>query len=297
MSSTISRRTAMSLFAGTAVGSLAATASTIPAQIANLAAAGDAPLKGNLKQSVCRWCYSKMTTDDLCQAAAKIGLKGIDLLDENELAIPAKYGLICAMPNGPSGITDAWTDPKNHAKLIEKSERLIPVIAEAKLPNMILLSGNRHGMDDKTGLKNCIDGIKHITPLAEKHNVTLCMELLNSKHDHKDYMCDHTEWGVALVDGVGSQRLKLLYDIYHMQIMEGDVIATITKYKDYIGHYHTGGVPGRHEIDESQELNYRRICEAILANGFQGFLAQEFVPSKGKDPVESLTKCAKICDV
>jgi hydroxypyruvate isomerase len=134
-------------------------------------------------------------------------------------------------------------------------------------------------------------------PLAEKLGVTVCMELLNSKHDHKDYQCDHTPWGVALADEIGSPRFKLLYDIYHMQIMEGDVIATITQYKGYIGHYHTGGVPGRHEIDETQELNYRRICEAILANGFTGYLAQEFVPSKDKDPVASLTQCARICDV
>jgi hydroxypyruvate isomerase len=288
----------MSVIAGSAAGSLAATTQlATPAYVPYAAAAEEAPLKGNLKQSACKWCYSKMSLDELCQAAVKIGLKGIDLLGENDWATVKKYGLVCAMANGPSGINDGWNLPKDHDKLVAESERLLPLVAEAGLPNMIVFSGNRRGMDDKEGIKNCAKGLKKIMPLAEKLNVTVCMELLNSKHDHKDYQCDHTPWGAALVDEIGSPRFKLLYDIYHMQIMEGDVIATITQYKDYIAHFHTGGVPGRHEIDETQELNYRRICEAILANGFTGYLAQEFVPGKDKDPVASLTQCAKICDV
>jgi hydroxypyruvate isomerase len=288
MPPTFTRRTAMSVIAGAAAGSLVAGAQNTPAPESG-------KLTGKLQQAACRGCYSKMSLDELCEVAVNLGLKGIDLLGENEWATVKKHGLICTMANGPSGIVNGWNLPKDHDNLIKESERLLPLVAEAGLPNMILLSGNRRGMDDKEGLKNCAKGIKRIAPLAEKLNVTLCMELLNSKRDHKDYQCDHTPWGAALVDEVGSPRFKLLYDVYHMQIMEGDVIATITRYKDYIAHFHTGGVPGRHEIDETQELNYRRICEAIVANGFTGYLAHEFTPVN--DPVTSLTKCAKLCDV
>ncbi len=294
MDSTINRRTAISLIAGATAGTLVAGAQAAApaAQVPD-----SAKLTGKLQQGACRGCYSKLSLDELCEVAVKLGLKGLDLLGENDWATVKKHGLICTMATGPSGIADGWVEPKNHDKLVKESERLLPLVAQAGLPNMILLSGNRRGMSDKEGLKNAAKGIKHITPLAEKLNVTLCMELLNSKRDHKDYMCDHTAWGAALCDEVGSQRLKLLYDIYHMQIMEGDVIATITKYKDYIGHYHTGGVPGRKEIDETQELNYHRICQAIVDNGFTGYLSHEFTAKPGNDPVASLIKCAKICDV
>ncbi len=286
----ITRRTAMSVFAGTVVaGSLAANAQD------TAAAPAEGPLKANLKQSVCKWCYSKMSLDELCVAAAAIGLKGIDLLKEDEWATVKNHGLVCAMANGPSGIKDGWNLPKDHDKLIAESERLLPLVAAAGLPNMIVFSGNRRGIDDKEGIKNCAKGLKKIMPTAEKLGVTVCMELLNSKRDHKDYQCDHTAWGVELCKEIGSDRFKLLYDIYHMQIMEGDVVGTIEENHQYIGHYHTGGVPGRHEIDETQELNYRRICEAIVATGFTGYLAQEFIPAK--DPIPSLTQAARICDV
>lgn len=283
----ITRRAALSTGTATAAGLLLAQAA--PAQPAA------EPLKGRLKQSVCRWCYSKISLDDLCKEAARIGLKSVELLSKDEWPVVKQYGLICAMCNGPGGIGDGWNDPKRHDELVQKSEELLPVIAELGFPNMIVFSGNRRGMNDKEGIKNCAIGLKRITPLAEKLGVTICMELLNSKRDHKDYMCDRTPWGVALCDEIGSQRFKLLYDIYHMQIMEGDVIATIRECKDYIAHYHTGGVPGRHEIDETQELQYKTICQAIVDTGFQGYLAQEFIPLR--DPIPSLEQGARICDV
>jgi len=255
----------------------------------------DAPLKGRLKQSVCKWCYKDLSLDELCKAAADIGLKSVELLGPEEWPVVKKYGLVCAMCSGPGSISDGWNDPKLHDGFVAKAEELLPIIAGHGFPNMIVFSGNRRGMSDEDGLNNCATGLKRITPLAEKLGVTICMELLNSKRDHKDYMCDHTPWGVELVKRVGSDRFRLLYDIYHMQIMEGDVIATIRENKDYIAHYHTGGVPGRHEIDETQELQYATICQAIIDTGFQGYLAQEFIPER--DPIASLAQAARICDV
>lgn len=286
----MTRRTAMSTLAAGAAGTLAAAN-------ANAQAAGaPAPLKGRLKQSVCKWCYGKIPLDDFCQQIKPLGLLSVDLLGEADWPTVIKHGLTCAMANGPSGIGNGWNLPADHDKLVKESERLLPLVAEAGLPNMIVFSGNRRGMDDQEGLKNCAKGLKRIMPLAEKLRVTVCMELLNSKRDHKDYMCDHTPWGVNLCKEIGSERFKLLYDIYHMQIMEGDVIATIQESHQYMGHYHTGGVPGRAEIDDTQELNYRRICEAIVETGFTGYLAQEFIP-KREDPIASLAQGVQICDV
>jgi len=253
------------------------------------------PLKARLKQSVCKWCYKDISLEDLCKASVEIGLKSIDLLSVDELPVVKQHGLVCAMVNGPGPIRDGWNEVSRHDELVKKSEEILPVVAEYGYPNMIVFSGDRRGMSDADGIKNCAKGLKRITPLAEKLGVTICMELLNSKRDHKDYMCDHTAWGVALANEVGSDRFKLLYDIYHMQIMEGDVIATIREFKDYIGHYHTGGVPGRHEIDETQELQYKTICQAIVDTGFEGYLAQEFIPER--DPLTSLAQAARICDV
>ncbi len=261
-----------------------------------MAQAAPAAGGGRLKQSVSRWCYGKMSLDELCKQAKAIGLKGMDLLDEPDWEIVISNGLEVALPNGPSGIKDAWTDPANHADLYKKSLELFPKLAALGIKNMILLSGNRRGLSDEQGLNHCAAGIKQILPAAEKANITLVMELLNSKRDHKDYMCDHTAWGAALGDKLGSKNFKLLYDIYHMQIMEGDIIETIRKYKDYIGHYHTGGVPGRHEINATQEINYRAVCEAIVETGFTGYLAHEFIP-KGSDPIASLREGYEICNV
>ncbi|HOZ46222.1 MAG TPA: TIM barrel protein [Candidatus Hydrogenedentes bacterium] len=281
----ITRRTAVGMVAGAAGAALMSS---------GRAAAEETLLKGHLKQSVCKWCY-QMSLDDLCMHAAAIGLKGIDLLNPDEWPVAKAHGLICAMANGPSGIARGWNRPQDHDTLVAKSEELLPKVAEAGLPNMIVLSGNRDGLPDDEGVRNCAKGLKRIMPLAEKLGVTVCMELLNSKRDHKDYQCDHTAWGVELVKQIGSDRFKLLYDIYHMQLMEGDIIATIQENIQYIGHFHTGGAPGRNEIDDSQELNYRRIAQAIVDTGFTGYLAQEFIPKR--DPVESLRQAAQICDV
>jgi hydroxypyruvate isomerase len=256
-----------------------------------------AQLKGRVKHSVCRWCYGKIPLEELAQAAREMDIASIDLLGQDEWPVAKQYGLTCAMANGPGGIEIGWNDPANHEKLIAESKRLLPLIAEAGLPNMIVFSGNRRGMSDGDGITNCARGLEQILPLADELGVTVVMELLNSKVDHKDYMCDHTAWGADLCKTLGSERFKLLYDIYHMQIMEGDVIRTIQDNLQYIAHFHTGGVPGRHEIDETQELYYPRIMEAICDAGYTGYVAQEFVPSKDKDPLESLRQGVMICDV
>jgi hydroxypyruvate isomerase len=250
---------------------------------------------GRLKQSVCRWCYDKIPLDTLCQAAKEIGLQSVELLDEGEWAVAKRHGLTCAVANGPSDIALGFNRPSEHDRLVRESERLLPLVAAAGLPNMIVFSGNRGGMADAEGLENCVKGLQRITPTAERLGVTVVMELLNSKVDHKDYMCDRTPWGAELVRRVGSSRFKLLYDIYHMQIMEGDVIRTIRDNWDAIGHFHTGGVPGRNEIDETQELAYPTIMRAIADKGYTGFIGQEFIPKR--DPLTSLAQGVKICDV
>ncbi|MBL8961229.1 MAG: TIM barrel protein [Gemmatimonadetes bacterium] len=250
---------------------------------------------GRLKQSVCRWCYDKIPLDTLCKAAKEIGLQSVELLDEGEWAVAKRHGLTCAVANGPSDIALGFNRPSEHDRLVRESERLLPLVAAAGLPNMIVFSGNRAGMSDGEGLQNCVQGLQRITPIAERLGVTLIMELLNSKVDHKDYMCDRTPWGAELVRRVGSPRFKLLYDIYHMQIMEGDVIRTIRDNWDAIGHFHTGGVPGRNEIDETQELAYPTIMRAIADKGYTGFIGQEFIPRR--EPLTSLAQGVKICDV
>ncbi len=250
---------------------------------------------GKLKHSVSRWCFGRIPLDDLCRSAKEIGYKAIDLLDEKDYATPAKHGLSCAMANGFGTIPVGFNRPNQHDKLVADAERMIPIVAAAGIPNIVCFSGNRAGMSDGEGLTNCITGLKRLAPAAEKHGVTLCLELLNSKVDHKDYQADHTAWGAEVVKGVGSSRVKLLYDIYHMQIMEGDVILTIRDNFAHIGHFHTGGVPGRAEIDDTQELNYRRIMTSIADLGFTGFVAQEFVPRR--DPLTSLRQAFEICDV
>jgi hydroxypyruvate isomerase len=255
------------------------------------------PSKGNIKQSVCRWCYNKMPLDKLAAKAAKIGYKSIELLSADEYKVVKPYGLTCAMltPNIKNIIGDGLNRQENHARIQKALQQAIAFAAAEGLPNVICMSGNRKGMPDDEGLKNCALGLKGVVGLAEEKKVTLCMEGLNSKVDHKDYMYDRTKWGVELAKMVGSPRFRLLYDIYHMQIMEGDVIRTIQDYKEYIAHYHTGGVPGRHEIDETQELNYPAVMRAILETGYQGFVAQEFIPAR--DPLESLAQGFRICDV
>src|SRR5687768_8061977 len=254
-------------------------------------------LKGNINHSVCKWCYPKIALEDLCKAATTMGLTSIELLGPEEWPALKKYGLTCAMPWGAGkGIEEGWNNPALHDELLASFENVIPKAANAGYEKIITFSGNRKGLSDEQGLENCAKGLKRLMKTAEKNKVTVSMELLNSKVNHKDYQCDHTKWGVELVKAVGSDRFKLLYDIYHMQIMEGDVIATIKEYHPYISHYHTGGVPGRNEIDETQELNYPAIMKAIVETGYKGFVGQEFIP-KHKEPLVSLRKSVQICDV
>ncbi len=251
-------------------------------------------IQGNLKQSVCRWCYGGIPLDKLAAAAAKIGFKSVELLSPEEYKVIKPYGLTCAMIRCKS-IADGLNRKENHAWIEKELRAHIEFAAAEGLPNVICMAGNRRGMPDEIGLENCATGLKRVLGLAEKKKVTVCMEGLNSKVDHKDYMYDKTPWGMKLAQKLGSPRFKLLYDIYHMQIMEGDVIRTIQQYHEYIAHYHTGGVPGRHEIDQGQELSYPAIVKAILNTGFQGYLAQEFIPVR--EPLVSLAEGFRICDV
>lgn len=253
-------------------------------------------LKGNVNHAVCRWCYEDIDLETLCIESKKMGIKGIDLVGPKDWPILKKHGLDSSMCNGAEiNLVDGWNDPKFHQTLIKNYSEMIPLVAKAGYKNLICFSGSRRGIDDETGWNNCVAGLKQVIGLAEKHNVVLVMELLNSKVNHKDYQCDKTSWGVELCKRLGSENFKLLYDIYHMQIDEGDVIRTIQNDHKYLAHYHTGGVPGRNEIDETQELYYPAIVKAILATGFKGYLAQEFIPLQ-KDKLASLKKAISICD-
>jgi hydroxypyruvate isomerase len=257
-------------------------------------------LKGNINHSVCWWTYNFMPLDELCQTVKSIGFSAIDLVGPKDWPTLKKYGIFSSMCNGAEiSLTEGWNDPQYHPQLIKNYTEHINLVADAGYKNLICFSGNRKGMDDATGLKNCVQGLKQIMPLAEKRGVMIQMELLNSKVNHKDYMCDKSAWGVELCKQLGSPNFKLLYDIYHMQIDEGDVIRTISDNHQYFGHYHTGGVPGRHEIDESQDQDYPAIMRAILATGLNDYVAQEFIPT-GKDnaaKVASLKNAIRICDV
>ncbi|MEO6188287.1 MAG: sugar phosphate isomerase/epimerase family protein [Ginsengibacter sp.] len=255
-------------------------------------------LKGNINHSVCRWTYNFLTVEELCKVVKDIGFSAIDLVGPADWPTLQKYGIFSSMcyTGGANSLTKGWNDPAYHEVLIKDFTEVIPLAAKAGYKNVICFSGSRNGMDDETGLKNCTEGLQKIIPLAEKNGIIVQMELLNSKVDHTDYMCDKTSWGVELCKSIGSENFKLLYDIYHMQIDEGDVIRTINDNHQYIGHYHTGGVPGRHEIDETQELFYPAIMRAILKTGFKDYVAQEFIPA-AEDKVASLKKAVLVCDV
>jgi len=261
-----------------AAGTAAAGAVAATRRLDDTVSAAPPPSTGRLRHSVCRWCYGGMSLEDLCVMAKAQGVAGIDLLSEHEWEVPTRFGMTCTTANGPSSIAQGFNRPENHDRLVAESERLLPLVAEAGIPNMIVFSGNRFGMDDAEGRRNCATGLRRITPLAEDLGVMVVMELLNSRVDHRDYMCDRTEWGAALVDEVGSDNFRLLYDIYHMQIMEGDVIRTIRTHGDKIAHYHTAGNPGRRNLDATQELYYPAIANAIADSGFDGWLAHEFTP-------------------
>jgi len=265
------------------------------APFAGLLKDAQAQSEGRLKQSAARWCYRNISLDDLCKNAARIGLKGIDLLNHEDWPTVQKYGLVPAMTPSTISIPNGWNRKENHEKLERETRENIERAAEAKAPNVIVMSGNRRGMSDEEAKDNCVAGLSRLKILAEDKGVTMCLELLNSKVDHKDYQCDHTAWGVDVVKRVNSPRLKLLFDIYHMQIMEGDIIRTIRDNIQYIGHFHTGGVPGRHELDDTQELNWRTVAKAIADLNFQGYVAHEFVPTR--DPMQSLEQAVKLCTV
>jgi hydroxypyruvate isomerase len=258
---------------------------------------GAMPLKGNINHSVCRWCFNKLSLEELSREAKAIGIKAIDLLRPSEWKTVFANGLECSMANPEkSDLRNGFNDPSLHGQLRTTYSELITMAADNGIKNVICFSGNRRGISDDQGLENCAKGLEPVVKLAEKHNVILAMELLNSKVNHADYQCDRTEWGVSLCQKIGSENLKLLYDIYHMQIMEGDIIATIREYHQYISHYHTAGVPGRNELDETQELFYPAIMNAIKDTGFKGYVAQEFVPKK-ENPLLSLKDAVLVCDV
>jgi hydroxypyruvate isomerase len=279
-------------------GGMAGAGMLLGSRVTSGAGGGPAVRNGRLKQSVSRWCYNDIPLPDLCRAVAEMGLVGIDLLGEKDWAAVSDHGLVCTMGSGGGGtIAEGLNDPANHDAIVKGLTEMIPRAAKAGVPNLITFVGNRQpGIDDAMARDNCVSGLVRIQPVAEAEGVTVCVELLNSKVDHPGYQGDHTAFVVDVVKAVDSPRVKALYDIYHMQIMEGDIIQTIRDNAPWIGHYHTGGVPGRHEIDDSQELNYPAICRAIVETGYTGFLAHEFVPT-ADDPLSSLRDAVERCDV
>jgi hydroxypyruvate isomerase len=250
---------------------------------------------GRLKQSLARWCYAKIAIDDLCRATADMGITGMDLVAPDDWPVLRKYGITPVMVQGAGTFNDGWNNKANHDKLEEQARTSIVRAADAKVPNVITLFGARRGMSDQEGIDNCITGLNRVKKFAEDHGVTLCIELLNSKVDHKDYQGDHTTFGVAVVKAVDSPRVKLLYDAYHMQIMEGDLIRTIRDNIQYIAHFHVAGVPGRHEIDDTQEVHWRTVAKAIADLNFPGYIAHEFVPTR--DPLTSLKQAVELLTV
>lgn len=283
-----------------AAGSLAVTA--IPTLSSFISPSdNEYALKGNINHSVCSWTYSFLPLDDLCGLVKELGFSAIDLLTPKDWPTVQKHGITCSMcyTAGKISLTEGWNKKDNHAWLIKDFAEAIPLVAKAGYKNLICFSGNRNGMDDETGMKNCAEGLKQIMSLAEQNGVIIQMELFNSKVDHKDYMADKSAWGVELCKKIGSSNFKLLYDIYHMQINEGDVIRTIKDNHQYFGHYHTAGVPGRHEIDATQELYYPAIMKAIVETGYKGYVAQEFIPTGtgNTSKMFALKDAIRICDV
>ncbi len=286
----VSRREAIKGLAGVAVAGLISESAGAKERVAEVS-------NSSIKHSVCRWPYSGKSLEELCEAAVDIGIESVELINPTDYETVKRYGLTCAMVNCvPLSLTDGFNNPNLHKKLQQEYFDLFPLVAEAGFTNVICFSGNRNGISVEQGLEHCAAGLEPVVKKAAEYDLKVCMELLNSKVDHADYQCDRTEWGVALCEKLGLPNFKLLYDIYHMQIMEGDIIATIRKYHPYIAHYHTGGVPGRNEIDETQELNYRAIMQAIVDTGFDGFVAQEFIPTNN-NVFASLRQGVEICNV
>ncbi|HWZ63964.1 MAG TPA: TIM barrel protein [Steroidobacteraceae bacterium] len=290
MSGPLSRRR----FLRAATTSVAALGSGSIARAA-AGSAGQPALTGRLKQSVCRWTLPG-PLPEVCARVRAVGLRAIDLLHGDEWPVARAAGLSCSMGYASRRepfIADGFNDPKNHPVLVGELSAAIPLAAQAGVPNVIAMFGNRRGLSEAQGISNCAAGLKQVAPIAERHGVTVCVELLNSKVDHPDYQGDHTAFGVAVMEQVASPRVRLLYDIYHMQIMEGDVIRTIRDNRQWIGHFHTGGVPGRHDLDDTQELNYHAVAAAIADSGFQGFIAHEFT-ARG-EPYDALAAACRIC--
>ena len=283
-----------------AIGLIGAGALLRPADVfgqgASVPKTGAVVKNGRLKQSVSRWCYNKIPLPEFAKAVKEIGVPAIDLLNEDEWAVVADHGLVCSMGSGAGGtIADGLNNRANHDAIVKRLEETLPRAAKMKVPNLITFFGNRKGMADQEGLDNCIVGLNRIKPIAESTGVTVALEVLNSKVDHKDYLGDRSAYGFQVIKAVGSPKVKVLYDIYHMQIMEGDVIRTIRDNHPLICHYHTGGVPGRNELDETQELQWRTVAKAIVDTGFTGYFAHEFVPRR--DPLTSLREAVALCDV
>ena len=294
MKTQISRRSAVGRLAAASAVAVAASSLSKRLFAADAAAPGT---KGRINHSVCKWCYPKISLDDLCVAGKEFGLRSVELLKVEDFPTLKKHDMECAMVSGvPGGIESGLNRIENHDKIVAWFEETAPQVANAGHRNIICFSGNRKGMDEETGWKNCAIGLKRIMPICEKNKVLAVMELLNSRVNHADYMCDKSAWGIELCKRVGSESFKLLYDIYHMQIMEGDLVATIKKSHQYFAHYHTGGVPGRNEIDETQEINYPAVMKATVETGFKGHVAQEFIP-KRDDKIASLKQGVQICDV
>ena len=286
---TLLKTTAASIFTVPLVGQISTNSALAQEDVAEYKA------KGNIKQSVSKWCFGSIPLEKFIPICKKLGMVGIDLLDPDVWDLMLQNDMIVTMGLVPDngGIPSGFNREKNHDKLVEVYEKWIPIAAEKKVPNLICFSGNREGLADDKGLETCVKGLKRIAPIAEKYKINICMELLNSK-DHTDYQCDHTPWGGEMCRKVGSERIKVLYDIYHMQRMEGDLIPMIREYKDIIGHIHTGGNPGRNDLDETQEINYPPIMKALLEVGYKGFVAHEFLPKNG---LQSLRQGVEICDV
>ncbi|WP_190808295.1 hydroxypyruvate isomerase family protein [Flagellimonas sp. S3867] len=256
----------------------------------------DFTLKNNINHSVCQWCFADYPLEEFLKILNGLGITAIDLIGPKDWPLLKKYDIHCSMCNGAEiSLTEGWNDPKYHETLIKNYTEIIPKVADAGYTNLICFSGNRRGMNDYVGLQNCVDGLSKIMPLAEKHGVVIQMELFNQVN-HPDYMCDSSIWGVELCKHLGSDNFKLLFDIYHMQIQEGDIIRSIQNYYPYFGHYHTAGVPGRNEIDETQELYYPAIMKAILETGYTGYVAQEFLTT-WEDKIEALKDGFTRCDV
>jgi hydroxypyruvate isomerase len=279
-----------------AAGVATAGAALVPR--ASAQTGGGAVKRGRLKQSVCRWCYQRIPLEDFCKGVAAIGLTAIDLLQPNEWEVAARHGLLCSTGypgEGGGTIPDGLNNRALHDQIVSTFKTALPQAKKMRVPNLITFFGNRKGMSDQEAIDNCVAALGRIKPMAEEHDVTVVVELLNSKVDHRDYQGDHTVFGAQVMKAVNSPRVKLLYDIYHMQIMEGDIIRTIGQNKDLFAHYHTGGVPGRNELDPTQELQWPAIAKAILATGYTGYFAHEFIPTR--DPLTSLREAVELCDV